>query len=290
MEYVFLFIVIFLVYIQNILTKQYNNKVKEENANIIFLFMKVLAATIFLGIIFIFQPKFCWTTFFFALGFACSFSICLYSSFMAIKTGPLSLSALISSFAILLPSLYSVIFLGESFTKWSVIGLVLLCVSFVLINKIEKGEKFNFRWLFFVSLSFLGNGINSILQKVHQETLKSQGLNANDYAVAFQFFAMIAVTLIFTVMLLIKRPKNMTKICKQGFLLAPLAGIANAGCNVLMLVLATMLSGVVLYPSISAGGIVFTFITALILYKERYTKWQYVGYSCGLISIILLSI
>ncbi|MBQ8657752.1 MAG: EamA family transporter [Clostridia bacterium] len=272
------------------MTKQYNNKVKEENANIIFLFMKVLAATIFLGIIFIFQPKFCWTTFFFALGFACSFSICLYSSFMAIKTGPLSLSALISSFAILLPSLYSVIFLGESFTKWSVIGLVLLCVSFVLINKIEKGEKFNFRWLFFVSLSFLGNGINSILQKVHQETLKSQGLNANDYAVAFQFFAMIAVTLIFTVMLLIKRPKNMTKICKQGFLLAPLAGIANAGCNVLMLVLATMLSGVVLYPSISAGGIVFTFITALILYKERYTKWQYVGYSCGLISIILLSI
>lgn len=290
MEYIFLLIVIFLVYIQNILTKQYNNKNKEESAGIIFLLIKVLAATVFLGIVFIFNPMFSWTTFYFAMGFACSFSICIYASFMAIKTGPLSLSTLISSFAILLPSLYSVIFLGETFTEWSIIGLILLCISFVLINKIEKDKKFNFRWLFFVLLSFLGNGINSILQKVHQETLKMQGLNANDYAVAFQFFAMVAVSILFMIAFLIQKSKATRDGLKQCLLYAPLTGVANAVCNVLMLVLATMLSGVVLYPSVSAGGIVFTFITALILYKERYTKWQYVGYACGIFSVILLSI
>lgn len=290
MEYGFLFMVIFLVYIQNILSKQYNSKMQEKNAEIVFLFIKVLTATLFLGIIFIFKPNFCWTTFFYAMGFACSFAVSVYSSFMAIKTGSLSLSALISSFAILLPSLYSVIILGESFTVWGIIGLILLCVSLVLINKIEKDKKFNFKWLFFVVLSFLGNGMNSILQKVHQETLKTQGLNPNDYAVAFQFFAMIAVTLVFTVLLLATISKHKKGTFKRCLRFAPFAGMANAICNVLMLVLATMLSGVVLYPSVSAGGIVFTFITALVLYKERYAKWQYVGYACGLVSVILLSL
>jgi uncharacterized membrane protein len=164
-----------------------------------------------------------------------------------------------------------------------------LCISFVLINKIEKNKKINFRWLCFALLSFLGNGINSILQKVHQEKLNSRGLNPSDYAVSFQFFAMVAVTLIFGVVLLAKRQKGTKTLFKQGFAYAPFAGIANAICNVLMLLLATMLPGMVLYPSVSAGGIVFTFITALILYKESYTKWQYIGYACGLASVILLS-
>lgn len=290
MEYGFLFIVIFFVYIQNILSKQYNGKVQKENAEIGFLFIKVLTATLFLGVIFVFKHSFCWTTFFYAMGFAVSFSICIYGAFMAIKTGPLSLSALIYSFSILLPTLYSIIFYEEDFTKLSISGLILLCISFVLINRIEKDKKINFRWLFFAMLSFLGNGINSILQKVHQETLKAQGLNPNDYAVSFQFFAMLAVTCVFALALLMAKSNNKKEMLKQGLWFAPWAGVANAICNVLMLVLATKLPGVVLYPSVSAGGIVFTFLTALILFKERYTKWQYVGYACGVLSIILLSI
>ena len=180
--------------------------------------------------------------------------------------------------------------LGESFTKLSVIGFVLLCVSLVLINKVDKNKKINIKWLFFALTCFLTNGISSILQKVHQENLKAEGLVPNDYTVAFQFLAMIAVTAVFGVVLLIKLPKNAGKKFKNGLVYTAPSGVANAICNLLMLVLATMLPGVVLYPSVSAGGIVFTFITALFFYKERYTKWQYVGYGCGIISVVLLSL
>lgn len=290
MEYFLLFLVIFFVYIHNVFTKQYNNKTQEDKQGMVFLFAKSLASAIFLGIVFLFKPVFSWTTFLYSMGFACSFSICVYGAFMSIKTGPFSLSTLISSFSILLPSIYSVIFLGESFTPLSIIGLILLCISFVLINKIEKDKKFNFKWLFFVLLSFLGNGANSILQKVHQETLKAQGFTPSDYAVAFQFFAMVAVSLVFFIILLAQKTKISKQAFKQCMLYAPSAGVANALCNVFMLLLATMLPGMVLYPSVSAGGIVFTFITALTFYKERYTKWQYVGYVFGVASIVLLSL
>ncbi|MBR2376055.1 MAG: hypothetical protein IKA88_07185 [Clostridia bacterium] len=209
---------------------------------------------------------------------------------MAIKTGSLSLSALISSFSIIIPALYSAIVLGEKFTAWGIVGLILLFASFILVNTIEKDAKFNFKWLIFAILSFLGNGIGSTLQKAHQSKLLEQGIQANDYAVCFQFFAMLAVTVIFGVMLLASKPKDFKLLVKKSGAYASATGVANAGCNILMLLLATSLSGVVLYPSVSAGLIVFTFITALILYKERFTKWQYVGYAFGIASVILLSI
>ena len=291
MEYCLLVVVIFLAYIQNIFMKQINKKTQgEENANIVFLFIEVLCATLFLGVLFVFNFNFCWTTFFFALGFACSFSICGFSSYMAIKTGSLSLSALISSFSIIIPALYSIVMLGERFTTLGIIGLVFLFASLILINTIEKDTKFNFKWLIFAVLSFLTNGIGSTLQKAHQSELLSLGMQANDYAICFQFFAMLTVTVIFGVTLIVKRPKNFKGLMEKSFIYASATGVANAGCNVLMLLLATLLSGVVLYPSVSAGLIVFTFITALIIYKERFTKWQYVGYVLGFASVILLSI
>ncbi len=291
MEYILLFFVIFLAYIQNIFIKQNDKKTQDaENAQMFFLFFEVLAATIFLGILFIFNFNFSWTTFFFAMGFACSFSTCIFSSYMAIKTGSLSLSALISSFSIIIPALYSAIILGEKFTTLGIIGLFLLFASLILVNTIEKEKKFNFKWLFFAILSFLGNGIGSTLQKVHQSNLSAQGMQANDYAVCFQFFAMLAVTVIFGICLISKKPKNFKTLIKKSCSYASATGVANAGCNILMLLLATALPGVVLYPSVSAGLIVFTFITGLIIYKERFTKWQYIGYVCGIVSVVLLSI
>lgn len=291
MDYFLLFLVVFLAYIQNVFIKQSDKKTKEaENAQVIFLFFEVLSATLFLGCLYAFQFTFSWTTFFFAMGFACSFSICIFSSYMAIKTGSLSLSALISSFSIIIPALYSSIVLDEQFTKFGIIGLILLFISLVLVNTIEKDKKFNFKWLIFVTLSFLGNGIGSTLQKVHQNRLTEQGMQANGYAVCFQFFAMLAVTLIFGAMLIMQQPKEFKVLLKKSSVYASATGIANASCNILMLLLATALPGVVLYPSVSAGLIVFTFITAIILYKERFTKWQYFGYVCGIASVILLSI
>lgn len=285
MEYFLLFIVVFLVYIQNILMKQCGKKTQNmESANLVFLFLEVLSATVFLGVWFAFTPNFCWTTFFFAMGFACSFSVCIFSSYMAIKTGSLSLSALILSFAIIIPALYSVVFLNERFSLLGIIGLLCLCVSLVLVNKIEKEKKFNFQWLFWAILSFLGEGIGATLQKTHQINVEG------DYAVCFQFFAMVIVTFIFGIALLVKKTKGAKEVVKASCLYASVTGIANACCNVLMLILALSVPAVILYPFVSAGGIVLTFITALIIYKERFTKWQYVGYAFGVASVVLLSI
>jgi multidrug transporter EmrE-like cation transporter len=45
-----------------------------------------------------------------------------------------------------------------------------------------------------------------------------------------------------------------------------------------------------MFPIISAGGIVATFIISQVFYKEKLTKIQFVGFLTGLASIVFLSI
>ena len=66
---------------------------------------------------------------------------------------------------------------------------------------------------------------------------------------------------------------------------APLAGIANGATNLLVMVLTALLPTAVLFPSISAGGIIIMFFISLLVYKEKISKQQ-----MGVSSVILLNL
>jgi multidrug transporter EmrE-like cation transporter len=46
----------------------------------------------------------------------------------------------------------------------------------------------------------------------------------------------------------------------------------------------------VMFPVISAGGIVISFIISLVLYKEKFSIMQYIGLILGITSIVLLNL
>lgn len=60
--------------------------------------------------------------------------------------------------------------------------------------------------------------------------------------------------------------------------------------NYLVMVTSAMLPNAVLFPSISAGGIVLTFVCALTIYKEKLSKTQTVGYVLGIAAVVLLNV
>ena len=67
-------------------------------------------------------------------------------------------------------------------------------------------------------------------------------------------------------------------------------GLANGVVNYLVMTLQGMLPTALLFPLISAGGIVTAFLLAVFLYRERLTKPQLVGSAIGTISVILLNL
>lgn len=285
-NYLLLITVIVLVNAQNIFQKQFGNK-KENNYTNYFLqyvFVMLLSAFIVLGVFYIFNFSFCLETLAYSSVFAVTFCISAFSGYKALTCGPMCLTSMLSSFSLIVPLIFGFLFLKESISTLGVVGLVLLIASWFLVNKTKKGEKINKKWLFYIIVNVISNGGNSTIQKLHQINVKG------DYTICFQFIAMFISVIIFGSLLLFKKKTNFIAFFKNGGYLSSFSGIANAVLNVSMLYLAINMKAVILYPVVSAGGVVISFLTALIIYRERLKKLQYLGSILGLISIILLNL
>ena len=60
--------------------------------------------------------------------------------------------------------------------------------------------------------------------------------------------------------------------------------------NLLVMILSAAMSVSVMFPLISAGGIVVTFLISFFIYRENLSKKQYAGLAVGILAILFLSI
>lgn len=284
MQYFLLLSVVLGAFLQNVFQKQYNLKTQGmNNASYVYNFMMAATSCILMIIVALFGFTFHLETLYYSLVFSVSYSLAVIFLFLAIHYGPLSLSSLFISFSLIIPTFYGLIFQQEQLSVFGIIGLICVFISIIMINSYKKGDKLSLKWFVFVILGFLGNGICSTVQKVHQ--INFPGM----YQVEFMVFAMIVVTLIMGILLIFNRPTEFKPILKKGGVYASLTGGLNGMVNLLMLVLAAMLPATVLYPIVSGGGIALTFIVALTFYREKLSVVQYIGYFAGVASVILLS-
>ena len=56
------------------------------------------------------------------------------------------------------------------------------------------------------------------------------------------------------------------------------------------MILVADIPSAILYPCVSAGGIVIGFIMAITVYKEKLTNMQLVGYFLGVVSVVCLNL
>lgn len=77
---------------------------------------------------------------------------------------------------------------------------------------------------------------------------------------------------------------------RKGFGLSVVCDIANTVVNFLVLVLATRMAASVMFPIISAGGIVTTAIVAMTIYKEKLSRNQKISFIFGIAAIVILNL
>lgn len=283
MEYLLLLLVIVFLTAQNMVQKQYNLKTTSPNT---FLFgsCSAFCAMIFYLISAKFQLDFNVEFIGYSVGFALCYSASMIGHFLAIKWGSLSLTALIQSYGLIIPTLYGIISLGESLSIIGIIGILLLLISLFLIVDRKDKVTFSFKWAFSMIAAFIGNGMCSTVQKMQQ--VRFEG----DYKQEFMIVAM----LISSVVLLIASLLNQEQYKKGGFLnglkFGAMNGTANGIVNLLVMVLTGSIANSILFPSVSAGGIITGFLLATFVYKEKRTKIQLIGYAIGTVSIVLLNL
>jgi drug/metabolite transporter (DMT)-like permease len=228
---------------------------------------------------------FTYQTLYYAIAFTVSYSVCTVTSMLAVKTGPLSLTSLMVSYSLIIPALYGLIMLGEPIKLTLIIGIILLLISLFFINIEKKGEpkKITLKWIIYVFLAFVCNGACSAIQKVQQ--LSSNGL----YKTELMIMSLIITTIVLTIFAGFNEKKDTLVNLKKGFWLFAICGIANGVVNYLVLLLSNRLPASVMFPVISAGGIVLSAIVAITVYKEKLSKYQWIGMILGTISIISLN-
>lgn len=283
-----LLIVVFLT-LESVCAKEYDKKTN-EGALLFSAITVFFAAVVFVISFFVSGNNgfaFSWETLGYAVLFAFTYGSATVGTIYAIKYGPLSLTTLFISFSLLIPTLYGVVVLGETADTMLFVGLALLAVSLVLVNIEDKSSKSNvkitFKWVLFVIMGFVGNGICTITQKMQQ--VNQQGQYKNEFMIVALFMVFASLVILSFVL-----EKNQAKCLKIGITSGGIRGLANGVVNLLVISLALTVDASVLFPVISGGGIALTTLVAMTLYREKLSTKQLLGMIFGIASVIVLNI
>ena len=281
MEYLLLTAAVVFAAGQNVAKKSYQHKTERST---MFFFPLVASLTALLLFVLLSKFQLCFTLDLlpYSIGFAVSYACALCGSVLAMKYGSMAITLLASSYSLVIPTLYGVTVLRETMDALMIVGFVALLISLFLIRKPARHEKLDGKFFLCLVLSFFGNGFCSVVQKMQQ--IASAGKQKSE----FMILSLGLCVLFLLIGVLAKKEKPLSPRTEWPF--GILCGACNGLMNYSVLVLTGLLPNVILYPSISAGGVVVGFLIATLGYKERLCTRQYAGYAMGLISILLLSV
>lgn len=219
----------------------------------------------------------------YSIGFAISYAVASVFMVLAIAYGSLSLTSLFISYSLMIPTFYGLI-IGDPIGKGFILGMILLVISLFLTNKSDEKAKISFKWIIFVILSFVGNGMCTVVQKMQQ--VASNGAYKNE----FMIIALAIVTVVMLLMTLFKERKDIKLFAKSGWHWALICGLLNGIVNLFVMILSGKMPVSLMFPLISAGGLIVTYLVSRFCYKEKLTKMQFIGFVFGLAAVVFLNI
>jgi len=220
----------------------------------------------------------------YVIAFAMSFGMATVGIFFAIKAGSLSLTSLANSYSLIIPCIYGLLFLKEMSSVFMYVGLVFLFLSFSLIN-VKKGDnKITALWVIYASMVFLGNGFCSTIQKMQQVAFNGA------YKNEFMALSLLLISVVMLFFVLFREKNIFIASVKEDFAWMVGCGLANGAVNLFVMILSGKMATSIMFPLISAGGIIATWIVSRLFYREKLTTYQNIGLILGVISVIFLNI
>lgn len=250
--------------------------------------IKGVAAFLFMLAFGFWQISFHLPTLLFGISYGVLLSVSMYAGYEALRRGPMALTSMLVTFSVIIPFLWGIFAKGEVLSLWQKIAIPLFVSALLAINadKLKKrGEEHTSYgvWLFFVALTFLANGIGSVLQTEHQTLFRGE------HQTELTLYTMGFCALVYSVLLFAKAsPAAVLATKKKG--VALLSGVANALVTLLTVMLAATENASVLFPMISAGSALGVLLCGKFLFRERLKINHYAALVLGVTAVVLLKI
>jgi len=209
-------------------------------------------------------------------------------SIVSYQLGPVSISVLVSSsIAMVLSALAGPVVWGEMISIWQVIGIVLSVLSMVLLTEKELIEKTSLVWVLAIVLAGIGGGMQGVIQKFL--AMSDCASESNEFVTYSIFFSAIATAL----MLLVFSKKKNEKISFKMDGKVAAAFLLMSGLyiflNINNLYLVANLPTIVFFPAYSIGGLLLTSVASVIMFKEKMSPRQIIGFVVGVVALLLIS-
>ncbi len=210
----------------------------------------------------------------------------------ALHVGPMSYTTVIISFSTLISALSGVLFFNEGLGLSQIFGIILMLISFVLAAKSDdKGKKATLKWFALCLACFVATGGIGIMQKIHQNSAYRNELNE---FLVITFLSSAIICAVFAALLKQRESLPADKADKKDARLWPMLsvllvnGICVAVNNKFNLYLSGVMDSAVFFPIVNGGGLVLTTLAAVVLFREKLSKKQWIGVIFGIASVIFL--
>ena len=294
MDYIYLIVSVGFSSTTSIFGGFYTRRTKDKKApvplyNVVDAISGFLVWAILYAVNFTFEPK----VLLYSLAMGASFTCCKIGAVNALRSGPVTLTSLISSLSLIGTTIWGFIFWGAKVTPFAIVGILLVAVALALClyggkeETVEEDDtnKISLKWLLFVGMSFFGNMACTIIQRTQQTAFDGEHGNM------LMFFTLIISVAVCGVFYGRSDKTDSVSLIKSSAAFPVAAGVGNVLVNLFVMLLATSsISPSVVYPTICIGGLSLTILTSLLVFKERLKWWQWIGIAIGATAVVLLNL
>ncbi|MBE6542547.1 MAG: hypothetical protein E7672_08915 [Ruminococcaceae bacterium] len=280
-----LLVCVIFVSLQNVVTKFFKQKC--SGGDICFSAMSAGFALLIFAAVLLFEGKFSFnlTVLLFSVLFAIAYGVSTVFLVLAIGCGSVAQTTLITSYSLLIPTFFGIIFLKETAGAATFFGIIFLAVSLFLTYYSKSDEKPTAKWIGCVILSFIGNGMCSTVQKLEPIYCDADSGNI------FMIVALLMNTVFLMLFSFMREGKAETvTTVKKGWHFAAMCGLMNGVVNLLVMILNNRIAASVLFPIVSAGNLVITFLLSVALFHEKFSKRQIGGFIVGVAAVVILNL
>jgi drug/metabolite transporter (DMT)-like permease len=185
-----------------------------------------------------------------------------------------SLSVSVMRISVIIPVVLSLIFFKESINIYTFFGIILTILVIVLLSKIQNKAS-----LIYIILLFSVTGFTDFTFRIHR--------NLNIISDAMFLFLIFFSALIITLFMMFSQKTGFNK---KSFINGLILGFPNFYTSFFFVKALNDLPAVICYPVNSSLIILGSFLSDLLIWKNRFKWYQYLLYFCLIIAVVILNI
>ena len=206
----------------------------------------------------------------------------------AIKWVGASSATVISVLSLLVPIGFGIFCWGDQPNAWQVVGIGLAVASLLLIGGQKKESKGSVEKPWFAPimlvLFFLLCGLSRLAQDAFGQWCQP------DEKMTFNFAAFAVAAIPSLVVMIVRRVKYAVRVSRSEWAFGFAMGTVNFLQTQFILESLQRFPGFIVFPVVSAGGVILTMLVATQTLGEKLTVKSYIGISIATVALVLLNV